>query len=85
MNLKLLGWQRAVRGLREGSQGVLFTGLALVAYQYLKEGRSRKRLIYRKTVPVGATVVVRHARRGDPRLEIRKPPRRSPPEGAQTR
>lgn len=76
MNLKLVGWQRTMRGLREGDQGILATGLVLLLYQYLKDTRTRKQLIYRKTVPLGSTVVVRHARRGDPRIEIVKPPRR---------
>ncbi len=73
MNLNFVGWQRAVRGLREGDQTLLLTGLALLAFQYLRGSRTRRRLVYRKKLPLGSTVVVRHARRGEPRLEIHRP------------
>lgn len=70
MNLKLLGWQRSVKGLREGDQTLLLTGLGLLALQYLRGSRPRKKLLYRKKLPIGSTIVVRHSRRGDPKLEI---------------
>jgi hypothetical protein len=73
MNLKSIGWMRAWRGIREGDQAVLLTGLGLLAFQYLRGSRQRKELIYRKKVPVGSTVVIRHAKRGEPRVEIHKP------------
>lgn len=73
MNLSVLGWQRALRGVREGDQTLLLTGIALLAWQYLRRSRPRKQLLYRKQVPLGSTIVVRHARRGDPRLEIHRP------------
>lgn len=75
MNLKPLGITRAIRGLREGNQPTLVTGLALIAIQYLRNSTNKKELVYRKKVPIGSMVVVRHARRGDPRVEIFKPPR----------
>lgn len=81
MNLGMIGWPRVVRGLREGDQTVLLTGAALLFLHYLRTTKPRKQLLYRKIVPVGSTVVVRNSRRGDPKLEIHKPPRRS----AQTR
>lgn len=73
MNLKLLGWQRSVKGLREGDQTLLLTGLGLLALQYLRGSRPRKKLLYRKKLPIGSTIVVRHSRRGDPKLEIHEP------------
>lgn len=72
MNFKSIGWLRAWRGVRQGDQTVLLTGLALVAFQYLRGSRGKKELIFRKKVPVGSTVVVRHARRGAPRITISK-------------
>jgi hypothetical protein len=77
MNLNAIGWARAIRGARDGDQSLLLTGLGLIFFQYLRTSKQKKQLIYRKVVPVGSTLVVRHARRGDPRIEIRKPPRRS--------
>jgi len=73
MNLKLLGWQRAVKGVREGDQTLLLTGLGLLALQYLRGSRPRKQLLYRKKLPIGSTIVVRHSRRGAPKLEIHEP------------
>ena len=75
MNLKSIGWARTIRGARQGDQVALLTGLGLVAFQYLRDTKQKKQLIYRKVVPLGSTLVVRHARRGDPRIEIRKPSR----------
>lgn len=73
MNLNLLGWQRAVKGLREGDQTLLLTGLGLLALQYLRSSRPRKQLLYRKKLPIGSTIVVRHTPRGTPKLEIFEP------------
>lgn len=73
MNLRTLGWARTVRGLREGDQSVLLTGLALVLLQQLRRSTSKRKLVYRKKVPVGSTIVIRHTRRGTPRLDIRRP------------
>lgn len=73
MNLSLLGWRRAVKGLRDGDQTLLLTGIGLLALQYLRSSRPRKQLLYRKKLPIGSTIVVRHARRGAPKLEIHEP------------
>jgi hypothetical protein len=75
MNLKPLGWARTIRGAREGNQTLIMTGLGLIFFQYLRDSKQKKQLIYRKVVPLGSTIVVRHARRGEPRIEIKKPPR----------
>jgi len=77
MNLNSIGWARTIRGAREGDQSLLLTGLGLIFFQYLRTSKQKKQLIYRKVLPVGSTIVVRHARRGDPRIEIRKPSRRT--------
>ena len=76
MNLGSIGWPRVVRGLREGDQTVLLTGVALLFVQYLRSTKPRRQLVYRKTVPVGSTVVIRNTARGEPKLEIIKPSRR---------
>lgn len=75
MNFGFIGWKRAVRGAREGDQTLLLTGIGLILFQYVRSTRPKKQLLYRKAVPVGSTVVVRHGRRGEPRLEIQKPRR----------
>lgn len=66
-------WTRVLRGLRSGDQTLLLTGLAMLAYRYLRSTRPDRTLIYRTTVPVGSTVVVRHGHQGEPRLEITRP------------
>lgn len=73
MNLRPIGWARALRGLREGNQPMLLTGLGLVLFQWLRSSKPSKELIYRKEIPLGSTVVVRHVRRGAPRVEIHQP------------
>lgn len=76
MNLSPLGWRRVIQGARQGDQSLLLTGLGLVLFEYLRHSKPKRKLLYRKKLPVGSTVVVRHGRRGEPRLEIHKPPRR---------
>ncbi|HSJ36056.1 MAG TPA: hypothetical protein VLB85_13480 [Acidimicrobiia bacterium] len=73
MNLKSIGWMRTLRGVREGDQMILFTGLALVALQWLRDSGQKKELIYRKKVPVGSSVLIRHVHRGAPKITIQKP------------
>mgnify|MGYP001203880215 CR=1 FL=1 len=73
MNLKSIGWMRTLRGVREGDQLILFTGLALVALQWLRNSGQKKELIYRKKVPVGSSVLIRHVHRGAPKITIQKP------------
>lgn len=75
MNLKTIGWARAIQGLREGNQSLLVTGLAILLIQGLRSSRPKRELVYRKTIPLGSTIVVRHTHRGQPRLDIHKPPR----------
>ncbi len=53
----------------------MVTGLALILLQGLRSSRPKRQLIYRKTVPLGSTIVVRHAHRGEPKLDIAKPDR----------
>lgn len=62
MNLKLIGWQRSVRGFREGNRSMLLGGLAMLAFHYLRSSRPRRELIYRRKVPVGTEIVIRHRR-----------------------
>jgi hypothetical protein len=75
MNLRPIGWARVLRGIREGNQTVLLTGLGLVAFQSLRGSRGKRELIYRKKLPVGSAVVIRHNRPGDPKVEVRRRPR----------
>lgn len=73
MNLGLIGWPRVVRGLREGDQSLLLTGVALLLFHYYRSTKQKRQLVYRKVVPVGSSVVVRNSRPGSPKLEITKP------------
>lgn len=72
MNLRGFGWARALRGLRDGNQAVFLTGLALILFQRMWGSRGDRQLVYRKKLPVGSTVVVRHARKGGPGVEIKR-------------
>jgi hypothetical protein len=67
------GVRRALRGVREGDHRELYIGLALYALAYLRNTAPRKQLLYRKTVPEGSTLVVRHTKAGTPKLEIHEP------------
>lgn len=69
MNFKTIGWLRALRGLREGNQTILLTGLALVVYQWLRSSKPDRELVLSKRIPVGSTIVIRHADRGATRLD----------------
>lgn len=71
--LKATGWTRVLSGLRTGDQSLLFTGLGLLALRYLRTSRQNKQLLFRKVVPVGSAIVVRHTKEGEPRIEIREP------------
>lgn len=63
-----------LRGLREGNQAILLTGLGLVVLQSLRDSRGKRELVYRKKLPVGSAVVVRHERPGDAdrKVEVRR-------------
>lgn len=75
MNLRPFGMVRVLRGLREGSQGMLLTGLALVALQKIRDARGKRELVYRKQLPVGSAVVIRHQRPDEMKVEVRQRPR----------
>lgn len=65
------GTAAALRGLRTGDQRTLLGGAALLAYGWWRSQEGGRELIYRREVPVGSTVVVRHGRKGDlPEIEI---------------
>lgn len=72
-NLGAIGFQRALRGLRQGDQRELYYGLSLWAIAYLRRTATRKTLIYRKSVPEGSSIVIHHKRIGDPKIEVVKP------------
>lgn len=71
-----VGFDRTLRGLREGNSTDLYFGLALSALAYLQRTKPRKKLIYRQSVPAGAAIVIHHKKSGNPRLEIIKPKKR---------
>ncbi len=72
--LMATGTSRLFRGLREGDQRSLLVGAGLLAFGWWrKTAPPKKELLYRKTVPVGSTVVVRYGKSGEPRLEITEP------------
>lgn len=66
---------RTLRGLRTGNQGELYRGLGLAALAYVTSTRPRRRLIYRKSLPEGSALVIHHKHRGDPKIEVVRPPR----------
>jgi hypothetical protein len=68
---------RTLRGLRTGDQRELYKGLSLAAFAYVRRTRPRRRLIFRRSLPEGSALVIHHKRRGDPRIEVIRPPRQS--------
>ncbi len=72
-----VGFDRTLRGLREGDSTDLYFGLALSALAYLQRTKPRKKLIHRQTVPEGTAIVIHHKKSGNPRLEIIKPKKRT--------
>jgi hypothetical protein len=72
-DMRATGVERALRGLRQGDQRDLYTGLGLTVLAYLTRTRPRRQLIYRKRVPEGSALVIHHRRRGDPKIEVIKP------------
>ena len=71
-----IGFDKTLRGLREGDSTDLYFGLALSALSYLQRTKPRKRLIHKQTVPEGTAIVIHHKKSGNPRLEIIKPKKR---------
>ena len=74
-DMRASGIERTLYGLRTGDQRELYTGLGLAALAYLSKTKPRKQLLYRKRVPEGSALVIHHRRRGDPKIEVIKPPR----------
>lgn len=72
-DLRAVGVDRALRGLRTGDQKELYTGLGLATLAHLSKSAPRKRLLYRKRVPAGSALVIHHRRRGNPKIEVIKP------------
>lgn len=72
MNLRPFGMVRVLRGLREGSQSALLTGLALIALQKMRDSRGKRELVYRKSLPVGSAVVIRHQHPDQVKVEVRR-------------
>ncbi len=72
-----VGFDRTLRGLREGDSADLYFGLALSALAYLQRSKPRKKLIHRQSLPEGTAIVIHHKKSGNPRLEIIKPKRRT--------
>ncbi|MFB3050811.1 MAG: hypothetical protein ACE1Z0_02350 [Acidimicrobiia bacterium] len=72
-----VGFNRTLRGLREGDSTDLYFGLALSALAYLQRSKPRKKLIHRQSLPEGTAIVIHHKKSGNQRLEIIKPNRRA--------
>lgn len=72
-SVRTAGAGRVWRGLRYGDRRDLFLGAAFLGFAYLRSTGSKKELLYRKELPVGSTIVVRHAKKGDPKIEVIKP------------
>ncbi len=70
------GISRAFRGARTGDQQLLLTGAALAAFGLWRRSSAKKKeLVYRKTVPLGSSLVVRYGE-GD-EVEIRRTDQRT--------
>jgi len=70
------GVARAFRGARTGDQQALLTGAALAAFGLWRRSSSKKKeLLYRKTVPMGSSLVVRYGD-GD-EVEVRRTDQRT--------
>lgn len=67
------GYERTLRGLREGDTRELYLGLALSGLAYLRRTKPRKELLYRQKVPEGSALVIHHTKSGSPRLQIIRP------------
>ncbi|HEU4916267.1 MAG TPA: hypothetical protein VFV13_06860 [Acidimicrobiia bacterium] len=65
---------RTLRGIRTGDQRQLYTGLTLAALAYMRRTRPRRALIFRRSLPEGSALVIHHKRRGDPKIEVIRPP-----------
>ena len=72
-DLAAAGWQRALRGLRTGTQRDLYFGLGLAALSFLRRTAPRRRLVFRKTLPDGSAIVIHHKRKGDPKITVTRP------------
>lgn len=73
-DIRAASLDRTLRGLRTGDQRQLFSGLGLAALLYLRNSRPRRRLVFRKKLPEGSTLVIHHKRKGDPKIEVVRPP-----------
>jgi hypothetical protein len=76
-DIRAASLDRTLRGLRTGDQRQLYSGLGLAALLYLRNTRPRRRLVFRKRLPEGSTLVIHHKRRGDPKIEVVKRSSRS--------
>ena len=72
-----VGFDRTLRGLREGDSRDLYFGLAVSALAYLQRTKPRKERIYRQTVPEGTALVIHNKKSGAPKLEIVKPSKKA--------
>lgn len=71
--VRSFGVTRALHGLRTGSQSTLLTGAALALIGWLRaRPRGGRELLTRKVVPLGSTVIIRHAAQGSelPTIEV---------------
>lgn len=72
-SIRSAGAGRVWRGLRDGDRRDLLMGAAFLGFAYLRNTGPKKELLYRKELPVGSTIVVRHAKKGEPKIEVIKP------------
>lgn len=72
-DVKREGYRRSLKGLREGDYRELSFGLLLAAIAYLQNTKPKRQRIYRREVSAGSALVIHHKRRGNPKLEIRRP------------
>ncbi len=74
-DLRTLGVNRVWRGLRKGDRRDLYLGAALAFFAWYRASSApEKELIFRERLAEGSALVIHHRRRGDPQIEVIKPP-----------
>ena len=72
--MKTAGYGRVWRGLRRGDRRDLYLGVTLALVSLLRQKSNDKQLIFRKKLPEGSALVIHHKKKGDPKIEVIRPP-----------
>ncbi len=75
MNWRQLAVTQGLRAMRTGSRGQLLLAVIMFLLGLRNRNKGKKELLYRKSVPVGSSIVVRHNPGGEQRLDVIDPRR----------